>query len=280
MVGRGARGVQALAVTALFPKLFGRDPQRGQAAVPDGSRVYAVGDVHGRLDLLDELLGMIAEDRASSEPRRDVLIFLGDLIDRGPDSSGVVERVRSYRQDGVRCLTLCGNHEEVLLRLLRGDGDNIPDWLRFGGAECARSYGIDPAELRNMRTKDAIELLRTAVPAEHQAFLQSLSDTCRIGGYLFVHAGIRPGIALEDQSQADLRWIRAPFLDHADDFRFMVVHGHTITESVDVRSNRIGIDTGAYRSGVLTALVLEGTERRFLQTGTPVMTFEQAAGAA
>jgi serine/threonine protein phosphatase 1 len=249
---------------SFFPSASSRG---GPPRVPPGYRVYAIGDIHGRLDLLDRLLEQIAADEAGRPGAETVLLFLGDLIDRGPSSAEVVERVRTLDRRGRRVVHLSGNHEEVLLRLLRGEGELIHDWLRFGGAECAKSYGIDVAALRSRGPDEAVRLLREGIPSEHQAFLLDFVDTMRIGDYLFVHAGIRPGVDLADQTQADLRWIREPFLDHDRDHGFVVVHGHTIVDEVDVRANRIGIDTGAYRSGVLTAIALEDTDCRFLQTG-------------
>ncbi len=239
-------------------------------AVPDDHRVYAVGDVHGQDHLLADLLTQIEQDIAARPGPEVTIVFLGDLIDRGPTSAQVVERLRTYRPVGVRIEFLTGNHEEVLLRILDGDGSLVGDWLRFGGADCARSYGLNASGLAKLEPEEAVEELRSAIPAEHQAFLASFADTLRAGDYLFVHAGIRPGVPLAEQAQADLRWIRAPFLDHPARHELMVVHGHSINEQVDECAGRIGIDTGAYKHGVLTALVLEGTERLLLQASNPV----------
>lgn len=234
-------------------------------AIPAGHRVYAIGDIHGQDDLLADLLTQIERDRADRPGAQVTIVLLGDLIDRGPRSAEVVERLRTYRPAGVRFEYLTGNHEEVLLRILGGEGDLVGDWLSFGGAECALSYGLDESHLADLPPGEAVEALRSAIPASHQAFMESFSDTFRAGDYLFVHAGIRPGIALAEQAQADLRWIRDPFLDHGRRHELMVVHGHTISPQVDERPGRIGIDTGAYKHGVLTALVLEGSQRRVLQ---------------
>ena len=224
-----------------------------------------MGDIHGRLDLLEELLARIDEDLKAHPARKALLVFVGDLIDRGPHSAQVVERLRTYRRHGVKTVFLLGNHEEVLLRILRGDAALIGKWRWFGGAECLQSYGLDPKRLPKSNDR-TLEAVRAAVPKEHVEFLESFADTCRFGDYLFVHAGIRPGVELEQQSQTDLRWIREPFLLDDTDHGFTVVHGHTITTKVEERQNRIGIDTGAYRTGVLTALVIDGAERRFLDT--------------
>jgi serine/threonine protein phosphatase 1 len=231
-----------------------------------GHRAYVVGDIHGRLDLLDHLLAKIDEDLKTRPARKTLLVFVGDLIDRGPHSAQVIERLRTYRRAGVRTIFLLGNHEEVLLRILRGDRALIASWLRFGGLQCLESYGVNARELARRKSHDALATIQRAVPQEHVQFLESFMDTCRFGDYLFVHAGIRPGVELEQQSQTDLRWIREPFLFDETDHGFTVVHGHTIAPAVEERANRIGIDTGAYRTGVLTALVIDGPERRFIDT--------------
>lgn len=239
---------------------------RKGAAGPEGFRAYAIGDVHGRLDLLDSLLDQIVRDVARRPERETFLVFLGDLIDRGPDSFGVVERLRTLKSERLSPVFLLGNHEEVLLRLLGGEKDLLANWMRFGGAECATSYGLDARALILMTEERAIEALRAAIPDAHVQFIGSFIDTFRFGDYLFVHAGIRPGIALDGQSQRDLRWIRAAFLDDPSDHGFLVVHGHTITEAIDERANRIGIDTGAYSTGILTAIAVENDQRWFLST--------------
>ena len=225
-----------------------------------------MGDVHGRLDLLDDLLERIEADNSSRPRARVTMIFLGDLIDRGPQSAQVVERLRRYRPAFAKTVFIMGNHEEVLLRILAGETAILPDWLRFGGADCIRSYGIDPSLLESRSRASALKTLRQGIPKEHVNFLSSFVDTASFGRYLFVHAGIRPGVPLSHQQPQDLRWIRMPFLDDETDHGRMIVHGHTITDEVAERTNRIGLDTGAYRTGVLTALGVEGDERWFLQT--------------
>jgi serine/threonine protein phosphatase 1 len=232
-----------------------------------GARAYAVGDIHGRLDLLDRLLGMIEADIAARPKRRIFLVLLGDLIDRGPDSARVVERLRTYRRDGVRMVFLAGNHEEVMLRIVHGEEDVLPSWLKFGGAECLESYGVDSEALKRLDEATALQRVKAAIPRDHVAFLESFGDTFRFGDYLFVHAGIRPGLPLEEQHVKDLRWIREPFLGDSKEHGFIVVHGHTICDSVEQRANRIGIDTGAYMSGNLTAIAIEDDRRWFLSTG-------------
>ena len=241
-----------------------RTPSRPRT--PRGYRAYAVGDVHGRLDLLDRMLAEIAKDLAGRDKRKTILVFLGDLIDRGPDSAGVIDRLRTLEMADVRPLFLAGNHEEVLLRIHKGERGVLNSWLRFGGSECLQSYGLDPEWVRGQREGDALRAIRKVIPGEHIEFLSGFADSVRFGDYLFVHAGIRPDVDLSLQLQQDLRWIRQAFLEDESDHGFVVVHGHTISEEVVERPNRIGIDTGAYRSGKLTALCLEDEERWYLHT--------------
>lgn len=229
-----------------------------------GARAYAIGDVHGCLVQLDRLIKQIEGDLDERPVKEAFLVFVGDLIDRGPDSAGVIERLRTYSRPGLKPIFLAGNHEEYFLRVLNGERGVLDNWLDYGGRQCAQSYGVSADQLVALPEDQAIALLRRQVPSEHRRFLKSFGDTFRFGDYLFVHAGIRPGLPLEQQSRQDLRWIREPFLHDSGDHGFVVVHGHTIVESVEELPNRIGIDTGAYRSGVLTALVVDGSERRFL----------------
>jgi serine/threonine protein phosphatase 1 len=247
-------------------KLFGGSTAQPGARGPKGYRAYAVGDVHGRLDLLDELLTSIEADIAARQPADNYVIFLGDLIDRGPQSAQVIERLRSWRPTNATAVFICGNHEEVMLQVLSGQPGLLADWLRFGGSECLASYGLSPVALQKQQEPAALAVIRAMIPATHQVFLETFADTFRFGDYLFVHAGIRPGVPLEAQTTKDLRWIREVFLDDTTDHGFVVVHGHTISVSVDECANRIGIDTGAYRTGVLTALAIEGEQRWFLDT--------------
>ena len=249
-----------------FGKLFGAFTAQPSPHGPDGYRAYAIGDIHGRLDLLEQLIARIEDDIVARPAAQNVVVFLGDLIDRGPESAQVVQRLRTWQPRDARTIFLCGNHEEVLLRVLAGEPTVLNDWLKFGGAECLASYGLDAERLGDQHETVALAAIKRAVPAEHQAFLATFADTFRFGDYLFVHAGIRPGLAVAAQSQKDLRWIRDPFLDDSRDHGFVVVHGHTISETVEERTNRVGIDTGAYRSGVLTAMAIEGTGRWFLDT--------------
>lgn len=257
-------------VMSFLRRIFG-----GSAFVPapravDGYRAYAIGDIHGRLDLLDQLLAKIEEDIAARAPTQNLVIFLGDLIDRGPDSAGVVERLRTWDPMDARAVFLCGNHEEVMLSVLAGERGILTNWLQFGGAECLASYGVSRAMIECESEADALAAIKAAIPLEHQTFLSTFADSFRFGDYLFVHAGIRPGIGVAAQSPKDLRWIREPFLDDSTRHGFVVVHGHTISAKVEEHPNRVGLDTGAYRTGRLTAMGIEGCERWFLDTARPV----------
>jgi serine/threonine protein phosphatase 1 len=244
---------------------FASRPPSAPAGAP-GQRAYVIGDIHGRLDLLDELLDKIHRDLEDRPVRRTILVFVGDLIDRGPCSAQVIERLRTYRRHGVRPSFILGNHEEVLLRILAGETDLIDNWRWFGGTQCLESYGVDAGQLSALDEQAQLAVIRGAIPSAHVEFLNRFVDTCRFGDYLFVHAGIRPGVELDQQSQSDLRWIRQPFLLDDTDHGFVVVHGHTISAEVDEKPNRIGIDTGAYRSGVLTALAIEERDRWYIAT--------------
>lgn len=233
---------------------------------PRRRRAYVIGDVHGCLDQLERLLARIEAEIDERPNPRTSIVFLGDLIDRGPASAQVVERLRTYTPPGATTHFVMGNHEEVMLRVLAGETELVPSWLRFGGEETLRSYGVEPRQIKGLRSADLLARLREAIPDEHIDFLEGFADSISFGGYLFVHAGIRPGIELSEQSQSDLRWIREPFLQDSTDHGFIVVHGHTITNSVEVAPNRIGIDTGAFCTGTLTALAIEGRERWLIQT--------------
>ena len=251
-------------------RIFSRSAPLPAPRGAEGYRAYAIGDIHGRLDLLNQLLAKIEEDIALRTPSQNFVIFLGDLIDRGPDSAGVVERLRTWHPAAARAVYLCGNHEEILLSVLAGERGILADWLQFGGAECLASYGLSPDVVQRESEADALAAIKAAIPLEHQAFLSTFADSFRFGDYLFVHAGIRPGIDVAAQSPKDLRWIREPFLADPTRHEFMVVHGHTISDQVDERSNRIGLDTGAYRTGRLTAMGVENGHRWYLDTAEPV----------
>jgi serine/threonine protein phosphatase 1 len=233
--------------------------------MPAGTRAYAVGDVHGCLDDLKVLLDRIEEHARGTEMQTH-LVFLGDLVDRGPNSAGVLGWLTSHQLPCQSHHFLMGNHEEAMLAVWNGDTSVISNWLRYGGRETLLSYGASAADIFSAGA-DLPRLMREVVPESHIRFMEGFKDTLRLGDYLFVHAGIRPGIPMAEQDRSDLRWIRDEFLtDEETDHGMLVVHGHTIRSSPDVRANRIGIDTGCYSSGVLTALVLEESKRRFIQT--------------
>ena len=241
-------------------------PAKGPSG-PKGHRAYAIGDIHGCLELLEPLLAKIEAEIAEARRRKVSILFLGDLIDRGPSSAQVVERLRTYSPKGATTHFVMGNHEEVMLKVIEGDSDLLQSWLRFGGAETLRSYGLEPKNLAG-HGDSAIESIRSAVPKEHVEFLQSFADSVSFGDYFFVHAGIRPGVDLAEQSEADLRWIRDPFLNDTGERGFVVVHGHTISNSVQVTSNRIGIDTGAFCTGTLSAIAIDRDDRWLIQAST------------
>ncbi|HEX7858388.1 MAG TPA: metallophosphoesterase family protein [Sphingobium sp.] len=235
-------------------------------SIGEGARVYAIGDVHGRRDLLVQLLRAIVADhegRGSVAQLR--LVLLGDLIDRGPDSAAILDLVMAMmeRWPGMECLQ--GNHEEVFLLALQGNVRAMQIFRRFGG-ETLSSYGIDPALIAKGSHADLHAAMLTHVPEAHRDFLAARPNSLVIGDYCFVHAGIRPGVPLDEQEGHDLRWIREDFLSSRVEHPHMIVHGHSVTKAVDARPNRIGIDTGAYASDRLTAIGLEGTERWFLTT--------------
>lgn len=240
--------------------------EQREFAIPVGQRVYAIGDIHGRDDLFAGLIEMIRADNAGRSPAHVVLILLGDLVDRGPQSAEVVERAIALRDEFPDTRLLIGNHEECFLAALTGDVRRLRYFMRIGGEATVRSYWKDGASLTEASFEEVAERLPALVPAAHVEFLGKGEDCIEIGDYAFVHAGIRPGVPLVRQSLSDLRWIRDEFLDDERDHGVMIVHGHTIQDDVDEWPNRIGIDTGAYRSGVLTAIALEGTERRYLKT--------------
>lgn len=240
----------------------------GVAAVPEGTLLYAVGDIHGRSDLLDRMLDEIAHDAAAAgDATTRILVFLGDYVDRGPDSHGVVERLVSGLPEGFETHCLKGNHEGLLLDFL-DDPASLELWLYNGAETTLRSYGVDVDALARERSPAQVWRDRFAerLPDAHRAFLESLALSATFGDYFFAHAGVRPALPLDGQRAQDLIWIREPFLGSDQDFGKVVVHGHTPGPEPVVRYNRIGIDTGAWTTGRLTALRLHGHARRFLHT--------------
>lgn len=231
-----------------------------KASVPKGKTVYAIGDIHGRSDMLDELLWRIKDDAGSLYEAK--LIFLGDYVDRGPDSRGVIDRLISLGQDYEDAVFLKGNHEALLLDFL-AEPEDLPHWVEWGGAETLESYGLDTV---GKEYGALAEEFLEAAPQSHLDFLNGLKLTHIEGDYLFVHAGVRPGTPLEEQTEEDLIWIRKRFHNAAPSSRpdYVVVHGHTPTDKPDDAGWRIGVDTGACYGGLLTAVALKDNTRRFL----------------
>lgn len=237
--------------------------------MPAGHAVYAIGDIHGRIDLLDALLDRIAADAARhAADEKRTLVFLGDYIDRGTASRGVVDRLLSDPLPGFDTVRLLGNHEEALLDFVDGRAGAM-DWLGYGGLETLMSYGVPLRALPNDPDR-VIELrsaLVAALPPEHLAFYRSCALSHVAGDYVFVHAGVRPGVPFAGQHRADLLWIRDEFLRVREPLPGkVVVHGHTICDLPQDRGHRINIDTGAFVSGRLTGLALRGQRRQFLTT--------------
>jgi serine/threonine protein phosphatase 1 len=249
-----------------FPRQRSGPPSVPELAptLPDGRRCYAIGDVHGRLDLLRIALAAVRSDLVAHPIGRAFLVMLGDVIDRGPSSREVVELLRTADWSGITPVFLLGNHEEALLAAYDGDLAALQSWTGFGGAETAQSYGVPSVLLLRDDWQGYWQAVRAAIPAEHIDFLRGFYDQFALGDYLFVHAGVRPGTPVDRQDPRDLRWIRDEFLRSRDDFGKVVVHGHTVSEAPEFLPNRIGIDTGAYRTGMLTVLRLEGDEQRIL----------------
>jgi serine/threonine protein phosphatase 1 len=235
-------------------------------SLPDNLRLYVIGDIHGRVDLLTPLLEKIDRDAKKSKAKTRK-IFLGDYVDRGLYSRQVIDHLIDLRaKEPEPPVFLLGNHEQVMRELLHGrDGGLLADWLRFGGRETLLSYGVSSAELAK-EPAAVIAALREKIAPSHIDFIEKLETSAVFGDYFFCHAGVRPGIDLAKQAEQDLVWIRYDFLAHAKPFGKMVVHGHTISPQPEFRTNRINIDTGAYATGCLTALGLEGKKQWLLQT--------------
>ena len=243
---------------------------RRRPTLPPGRRIYAIGDVHGRFDLLGELITRICSREGPFGTVGLTILLLGDLIDRGPKSAQVINLVRKSAQVFPEVITLKGNHEDAMVAAWRGDREALASWLEFGGTDTLLSFGVDRAVLDSGDIDALISTLRVSVPEETIDWLDSLPLNYACGDYLFVHAGIRPGLPLDQQEPADFLWIRDEFLEYVASHGPMIVHGHTISDEVDFRRNRIGVDIGAYQSGRLAALRLEGTQRKVvIADGTP-----------
>jgi serine/threonine protein phosphatase 1 len=244
-------------------------PAEPVARTAEATRIYAIGDIHGRLDLFEQILALIEQDMAVNATSAAMqLVLLGDYVDRGLQSSEVVDRILALRNDMPNLTCLKGNHEDVLLQVAMGvaDEDMIASWLGYGGRETLASYGISSRILYSDDIATIADLARQVIPDSHREFLRHLPLYHENGDYFFVHAGVHPARTLTAQRDHDLMWIREPFLSWKEDFGKTVVHGHSISTNVETRTNRIGIDTGAYATGKLTAIILEENTRRFLET--------------
>ncbi len=242
--------------------------QRPRPTLPEGTRIYAIGDIHGRHDLL-EIMGKAIEadlkKRPVSEP---VTVFLGDYIDRGPDSQQVIDFLVDQHHRTPKQICLKGNHEAALLEFLK-DAETLYHWEDLGGTETLLSYGLSMHDLMGSAGAQSVQtIFRENLSKLHETFFKTLPLYHACGDYLFVHAGIRPEIPLEEQSEEELIWIRGPFLNYKEEFGVFVVHGHTPTEYIDRHSNRLGVDTEAYASGRLTCAVLEGEDMKYISATT------------
>lgn len=249
--------------------LFGakRSLKRGEAS-SGGRLIYAVGDIHGRFDLLHVLLHKIVQDwRSTPTTQRPILAFLGDYVDRGPDSVYTVECLIQLRdRPEFEVHTLLGNHEQCLLEFLE-DPATGPRWMEFGGAATLISYGVSPPSPLDDRERmaNARDAFANAIPPSHLEFFKSLEPTLVCGDYVMVHAGVRPGVPLEQQALRDLLWIRSEFLNSKRPSDRIVVHGHSADEEPHLLPHRIGVDTGAYATGVLTAAKIQDGVHRLIQ---------------
>lgn len=236
-----------------------------EARLPQGMRVYAIGDVHGCLDQLSRLHEEIYADLTNRPVDDWRIVHIGDYADRGPDSRGVIELLLERTAGDGRILCLRGNHDEMFARGIRGDRRMAQVWLNNGGLETLQSYGLDlEAFLAALQNEGSVE---DAIPAEHLRFLDELGNAVLFGDYYFVHAGIDPTRPLDYQEHQAQLWIREPFLTSRQEFEAVVVHGHTPVRQVEARDNRIGIDTGAVYGGRLSCLVLEGARKELLVEG-------------
>lgn len=255
--------------------LFRPRPAPRLPAVPEGTRYYVIGDIHGRIDLYEAMIAAIEDDDSRAGPADTRVVLLGDLVDRGPDSAGVIARTRTWQQSRT-VHVLAGNHEEMFLAAFEKP-EALRHFLKHGGRETVMSYGLSKKQIATLSLEEIFELLPSLVPTSEREYIAGFETMVRAGDYVFVHAGIDPSRPLAEQKRSDLLWIRERFLNHEGPLEKVVVHGHTIFERVMDCGNRIGIDTGAFRSGVLTALVLEGDQRRVIQacasSGGPVEIF-------
>ena len=227
--------------------------------LPEGVRIYAIGDVHGRADLLDQVLTRIDGHLAAHPVDRPIQVLVGDYIDRGPNSREVLDRLIE-RAGSSKMVLLKGNHETFVLEFLR-DPSMLQSWGQMGGLETLMSYGVTPSLDADAQTQKELAIaLQATLPKSHLTLLEGLRSSFSCGGFFFAHAGVRPGVPLAEQRDADLLWIRDEFLRYEGKFDKIIVHGHTPVRVVDMRPNRINIDTGAYATGKLTCIVIERNE--------------------
>jgi serine/threonine protein phosphatase 1 len=247
------------------PKAQPRAPTGAAASLPNGLRVYAIGDIHGRLDLLQVLSNKLRNDLRDHPSENAIVVLLGDYIDRGPDSAGVIDWFLAAGLPAP-AIALRGNHEATLLNFLV-DETVLDNWRHFGGLETLSCYGVDVRDAMRGRNYAAAQAkLREVLPPTHQGFFDRTKLSWSSGDYFFCHAGVKPNVPLQRQEEQDLLWIRDEFNDFRGAFDKMIVHGHTPVAAPEILPNRINIDTGAYATDVLTCLVLEGRERRFIST--------------
>jgi len=231
---------------------------------------YVVGDIHGQFEKLKSLIDVISGDARTMETEPKRIVFLGDLIDRGPDGRAVIDSLVNFKADGFEMTYIMGNHEEMFLSVLDGNLLSLKAWFGLGGRETARSYGVTNLGDIHINAEDLLTRIIDAVPTDHIDFIKSFKNYIMIGDYLCVHAGIDPKKSIEDQKEKDMRWIRRRFLDNKTKRGFMVVHGHSVVETPEIHVNRIAIDTGAGRGDQLTAVRLFECDVKFLSVGSDV----------
>ena len=244
--------------------IFGYKVSKAGASTPEDIRIYVIGDIHGRFDLLEQLQVKIQADANTAGHLKIIQIFLGDYVDRGPASKAVVDFMLRSPPAGWERVCLKGNHETMVLKFL-DDEIFLQKWSRSGGLETLHSYGVGLIE--KMRDGDASKIqkkLKKKITKAHRKFFSTLKSSAEFGDYFFAHAGVRPGVRLNAQTEDDLLWIRKEFISSNKDYGKIIVHGHTPVKQPEILPNRINIDTGAWSSGQLTCLVLEGETRRFL----------------
>lgn len=269
---RGAQGARLCQSTVLLycnnmANIKSRARRSDRPTTASGERIYAIGDIHGRYDLFREILRNIdAFNRGLPTPQRLHIVLLGDVVDRGPDSAKLLKFLKDWTANTQGQVLLQGNHEDLLLRVRAGERRLLRNWLQVGGRETLESFGMTlPGREEPIPPRLMVDIA-AAISDSTLEFVRRWPTVARSGDYFFCHAGVRPGVELSRQSRTDLMWIRNEFLDSDRDHGAVVVHGHSISAEAETRFNRIGIDTGAYRTGMLTALYLDGDEREFIVT--------------